>query len=80
MSTPNYSLPLFEAATAPDLMKVVNGGFGTIDTQLKSLQDAIDALESKGVNTTPTKILSTEDLKGLGITADGIVVNTQPEA
>lgn len=80
MPTPNYSLPLFEAATAPDLMAVVNTGFGTIDTQLKSLQDAIDALESKGVNTTPTKILSTEDLKGLGITADGIVVNTQPEA
>lgn len=80
MPTPNYSLPLFEAATAPDLMAVVNGGFGTIDTQLKSLQDAIDALESKGVNTTPTKILSTEDLKGLGITADGIVVNTQPGA
>ena len=80
MPTPNYSLPLFEAATAPDLMAVVNTGFGTIDTQLKSLQDAIDALESKGVNTTPTKILSTEDLKGLGITADGIVVNSQPEA
>lgn len=80
MPTPNYSLPLFEAATAPDLMAVVNGGFGTIDTQLKSLQDAVDALESKGVNTTPTKILTTEDLKGLGITADGIVVNSQPEA
>lgn len=80
MPTPNYSLPLFEATTAPDLMAVVNGGFGTIDTQLKSLQDAVDALEAKGVNTTPTKILSTEDLKGLGITADGIVVNSQPEA
>lgn len=80
MPTPNYSLPLFDAATAPDLMAVVNGGFGTIDTQLKSLRDAVDALESKGVNTTPTKILSTEDLKGLGITADGIVVNSQPEA
>lgn len=80
MPTPNYSLPLFEAATAPDLMAVVNGGFETIDTRLKSLQDAVDALESKGVNTTPTKILSTEDLKGLGITADGIVVNSQPEA
>ena len=80
MPTPNYSLPLFEATTAPDLMVVVNGGFGTIDTQLKALQDAVDALEAKGVNTTPTKILSTEDLKGLGITADGIVVNSQPGA
>lgn len=80
MPTPNYSLPLFEAATAPDLMAVVNGGFGTIDTKLKSLQDAVDALQSKGVNTTPTKILTTEDLKGLGITSDGLVVNSQPEA
>lgn len=78
MGTPNYNLPEFEADTPPDLMTVVNGGFGTIDSTLKSLADRITALEGSEIDTTPTSVLTTEGLAKVGITKDGLLVNTQP--
>lgn len=75
MATTHYSLPEFDGDTPPDLVGVVNAAFATIDTALYNLQQAVDQLESKGVNTTPTSNLTVDDLKALGITADGIVVN-----
>lgn len=114
MPTTNLKLPLFDASTPPDLITVVNAAFQTLDTTIKSIQDAagtlngtvtslnetvqslnstvqghttkistiegeIRDLQGKGVNTTPTSVLTTEGLKGVGVTADGILVNRQPD-
>lgn len=73
MATTNYNLPLFDANQPADLVGTYNPAMTTIDTTLKSLSDSM--AEGGGFNPVPTSdaSLTTDNLKSLKVTSNGIV-------